>query len=51
MPVASSTVKPALPAMALLSRATGAAQTLETSTSQPQTYQHLRIAQERLRQW
>lgn len=38
-------------ALALLSRATGAAQTLETSTNQPVTYQHLRLAQERLRQW
>jgi hypothetical protein len=38
-------------ALALLARVAGAAQTLETSTNQPQTYQHLRLAQERLTRW
>jgi hypothetical protein len=38
-------------AFALLARAAGAAQTLETATAQPLTYQHLRIAQSRLAHW
>ena len=38
-------------AFALLARAAGAAQTLETATNQPQTYQHLRLAQSRLAHW
>ncbi|HET8644139.1 MAG TPA: hypothetical protein VFO85_01545, partial [Vicinamibacteria bacterium] len=38
-------------ALALLARAAGAAQTLETATTQPQTYQHLRLAQARLARW
>ena len=38
-------------ALALLARVAGAAQTLETSTNQPQTYQHLRLAQTRLARW
>ena len=38
-------------AFAVLARAAGAAQTLETATNQPQTYQHLRIAQTRLAHW
>jgi hypothetical protein len=38
-------------ALALLARVAGAAQTLETATTQPQTYQHLRLAQERLVRW
>jgi|SRR5829696_2098089 len=38
-------------ALALLARAAGAAQTLETATTQPLTYQHLRLAQERLSRW
>lgn len=38
-------------AFALLSRATGAAETLETAAAQPVTYQHLRIAQARLAEW
>lgn len=38
-------------ALAVLARAAGAAQTLETATEQPMTYQHLRIAQSRLASW
>lgn len=38
-------------ALALLARVAGAAQTLETATTQPQTYQHLRLAQSRLARW
>ena len=38
-------------AFALLARVAGAAQTLETATNQPQTYQHLRLAQARLARW
>lgn len=38
-------------AFALLARAAGAAQVLETATAQPLTYQHLRLAQERLDRW
>jgi len=38
-------------AVALLARVAGAAQTLETATTQPQTYQHLRLAQARLTRW
>jgi hypothetical protein len=38
-------------ALALLARVAGAAQTLETATTQPQTYQHLRLAQARLTRW
>jgi len=38
-------------AFALLARAAGAAQTLETAAAQPQTYQHLRLAQSRLAHW
>lgn len=38
-------------ALALLARVAGAAQTLETATTQPQTYQHLRLAQARLARW
>jgi hypothetical protein len=38
-------------AFAILARAAGAANTLETSTSQPMTHQHLRIAQSRLEHW
>jgi hypothetical protein len=38
-------------ALALLARVAGAAQTLETAATQPQTYQHLRLAQSRLARW
>jgi hypothetical protein len=38
-------------ALALLARSAGAAQTFETATAQPTTYQHLRIAQVRLDRW
>jgi hypothetical protein len=38
-------------ALALLARVAGAAQTLEAATAQPQTYQHLRLAQSRLARW
>src|SRR5215207_7435724 len=38
-------------AMALLARVAGAAETLETATTLPQTYQHLRLAQARLARW
>ncbi len=38
-------------ALAILARAMGAANTAETATVAPQTYQHLRVAQERLRRW
>lgn len=38
-------------ALAILARAMGAAETAETATVAPQTYQHLRIAQERLDRW
>ena len=38
-------------AFAILARAAGAANTLETATSQPMTHQHLRIAQTRLEHW
>jgi len=38
-------------AFAVLARAAGAANTLEVSTPQPQTHQHLRIAQTRLEHW
>lgn len=38
-------------AFAVLARAVGAANTLDVTTQQVQTYQHLRIAQERLAAW
>jgi hypothetical protein len=38
-------------ALALLARVAGAAQTLESAAAQPQTYQHLRLAQSRLARW
>lgn len=38
-------------ALAILARAMGAANTAETATVAPQTYQHLRVAQERLLRW
>lgn len=38
-------------AFALLARAAGAAQSAESATAQPLTYQHLRIAQTRLSAW
>lgn len=38
-------------AMAILARAMGAANTAETSTATPVTYQHLRNAQQRLEHW
>lgn len=38
-------------ALAILSRAMGAANTAETATVSPQTYQHLRVAQDRLDRW
>ena len=38
-------------ALALLARVAGAAQTLESAANQPQTYQHLRLAQARLARW
>jgi len=37
--------------LAILARAMGAANTAETATVAPQTYQHLRVAQERLLRW
>lgn len=38
-------------ALAMMARTAGAAQTAESATSQPQTYQHLRIAQTSLARW
>ena len=38
-------------AMAIMARAMGAASSAETSTTAPQTYQHLRVAQTRLDRW
>jgi hypothetical protein len=38
-------------ALAILARAMGAANAAETATVAPQTYQHLRVAQERLLRW
>lgn len=38
-------------ALAILARAMGAANTAESATVAPQTYQHLRVAQERLLRW
>jgi hypothetical protein len=38
-------------ALAILARAMGAANTAETATVAPATYQHLRVAQERLNRW
>jgi hypothetical protein len=38
-------------ALAVLARVAGAAKTFETAAAQPQTYQHLRLAQQRLETW
>lgn len=38
-------------ALAILARAMGAANTAETASTPPYTFQHLRVAQERLERW
>jgi hypothetical protein len=50
-PAHESVIVEGAAAHAILARAMGAANTAETATVAPQTYQHLRVAQERLDRW